>query len=182
MSNATNSVNDNSTSTNVDKLEHLKMIQDIITRMANNSFQLKGWAITLVTGIFALSAWNDLGVGFYCLIYIPLIVFWFLDTYYLRQERLYRGLYNRVRNMDDNSLSVCNYSMVPPLKSNKKLNRINDDLDYDRKKYSFFRVMFSITEAGLYLPMTILVTIIIAFIAFSSSSIVTDVTSTVASS
>ena len=38
------------------KLKHLEFIQGIITRMANNSFMLKGWAVTLVAGIFALSS------------------------------------------------------------------------------------------------------------------------------
>ena len=171
MSNATNSVNNNTTSTSVDKLEHLKMIQDIITRMANNSFHLKGWAITLVTGIFAISAWNDLGTGFYCLIYIPLIVFWILDTYYLQQERLYRALYDRVRKMDDHELNACNYSMKPPLKANKKAGRKKDDPGYNRKKHPFHRVMFSITEAGLYLPMIILITIIIAFMVINPAPI-----------
>ena len=37
------------------KLKHLEMVQGVINRMANNSFMLKGWAVTLVAGIFALS-------------------------------------------------------------------------------------------------------------------------------
>jgi hypothetical protein len=38
------------------KMRHLEMIQAIITRMASNSFMLKGWAVTLVSGIFVLSS------------------------------------------------------------------------------------------------------------------------------
>ena len=38
------------------KLKHLEMIQGIINRMASNSFALKGWSVTLVAGIFALSS------------------------------------------------------------------------------------------------------------------------------
>ena len=34
------------------KMKHLEMIQGVISRMANNSFMLKGWAVTLVAGIF----------------------------------------------------------------------------------------------------------------------------------
>ena len=33
------------------KIEHLKMIQGIITRMNTNSFQIKGWTITLVSAL-----------------------------------------------------------------------------------------------------------------------------------
>lgn len=38
------------------KLKHLEMIQAVINRMANNSFMLKGWTVTLVAGIFALAS------------------------------------------------------------------------------------------------------------------------------
>ena len=35
------------------KIKHLELIQGIINRMAGNSFMLKGWAVTLVAGIFS---------------------------------------------------------------------------------------------------------------------------------
>ena len=34
--------------------KHLEIIQGVINRMASNSFSLKGWAVTLVVGIFTL--------------------------------------------------------------------------------------------------------------------------------
>ena len=36
------------------KIKHLEMIENIIERMAKNSFQLKTWAVTLVTLVGAL--------------------------------------------------------------------------------------------------------------------------------
>jgi len=33
------------------KLKHLEMIQDVIKRMASNSFLLKGWSLTLVVAL-----------------------------------------------------------------------------------------------------------------------------------
>jgi len=36
------------------KIKHLEMIQGVINRMASNSFALKGWAVTLVSGIFCV--------------------------------------------------------------------------------------------------------------------------------
>ena len=41
---------------NNNKITHLEMVQGIINRMASNSFMLKGWAVTLVAGIFALAS------------------------------------------------------------------------------------------------------------------------------
>ena len=37
-----------------DKYKHLEMIQNIIQRMATNSFMLKGWAVTLIVAILGL--------------------------------------------------------------------------------------------------------------------------------
>ena len=75
------------------KLKHLEMIQAIITRMASNSFLLKGWSVTLVSALFALAA-KDSNPFFLFVAYVPCICFWLLDAYFLRQERLYRALYN----------------------------------------------------------------------------------------
>ena len=73
-------------------IEELKIIQDIIKRMAFNSFMLKGWAVTLIVATLLLK-----GDKYQVLIaFIPLVIFWFLDAYFLQQERLYRELYKWV--------------------------------------------------------------------------------------
>ena len=38
------------------KHKHLGFIQEVINRMANHSFLIKGWTITLVVALFALSS------------------------------------------------------------------------------------------------------------------------------
>lgn len=86
------------------KVNHLEMIQGVISRMASNSFALKGWAVTLVAGIFALSS-KEADKRYFLVAYIPIIVFWGLDAYYLLQERLYRALYNKVRNLPENEIN-----------------------------------------------------------------------------
>lgn len=79
------------------------MIQGIINRMANNSFLLKGWAVSIVAGIFALAGktTNNMYILFTV---VPIIIFYFLDAYYLQQERLYRVLYEKVRLMDESEI------------------------------------------------------------------------------
>ena len=64
------------------RIRHLEMIQKTIDRMASNSFALKGWAVTLVAGIFVLAG-KDMDKMFYLVAYIPIITFWLLDSYYL---------------------------------------------------------------------------------------------------
>ena len=63
------------------KIKHLEMIQTLINRMSSNSFMLKGWTVTLVAGIFALSA-KDADKMFFLVAYLPILIFWFLDAYF----------------------------------------------------------------------------------------------------
>ena len=82
------------------KIAHLQMIQAVITRMAGNAFLIKGWSITLVVALFALGAANTNELFVY-LAYFPTFMFWALDAYFLRQERLFRKLYDHVRTTED---------------------------------------------------------------------------------
>jgi hypothetical protein len=82
------------------KLKHLELIQGVINRLSTNSFLLKGWSVVLVSALFALAA-PESRAAFVYLAYIPAVVFWGLDGYFLWQERLYRDLYNHVRLQPD---------------------------------------------------------------------------------
>lgn len=85
------------------KVAHLQMIQAVITRMAGNSFMIKGWSVTLVAALFALAAANTNELFVY-LAYFPAFMFWALDAYFLRQERLFQKLYDHVRGAEDGSV------------------------------------------------------------------------------
>ena len=77
------------------RVEHLRFIQGAIARMALHSFAIKGWSITVVSGVGALAVVQDESlialVGLF-----PAIAFWMLDAYYVRQERLFRRLWDAV--------------------------------------------------------------------------------------
>jgi hypothetical protein len=83
-------------SVNEDRGRHLELIQAIVGRMAGNSFMLKGWSVTLAAGLFALAA-RDSDWKVAAIAMLPTLAFWCLDAYYLRQERLFRKLYEAVR-------------------------------------------------------------------------------------
>src|SRR4051794_37598188 len=72
--------------------ERLKMIQAIITRLAGNSFLIKGWTVTLVAGLSALAK-SDANQDFAWIACGVIVVFGFLDAYYLALERKFRDLY-----------------------------------------------------------------------------------------
>ena len=85
------------------KLKHLEFIQGVINRLSTNSFLLKGWSVVLVSALFALSA-NNSNVRFIILAYIPAIIFWGLDGYFLLEERIYRKHYERVRMKNEEDI------------------------------------------------------------------------------
>lgn len=85
------------------KIKHLEMIQTVITRMDNNSFLIKGWAVSLISALFALAA-SGSNKDYVLISYFVLPVFWGLDGFYLHQERCFRSLFNKVRKKTESDI------------------------------------------------------------------------------
>jgi len=123
------------------KIKHLELIQGVINRLANNSFLIKGWTITIFLA----------GLGFFLNQKLPLallviafviIIFWFLDAFYLKQEKLYRRLYSDVA---------------------KKEQAKPFDMDiskYNTEISSTLLIMFSYPLYILYLPLIVVLVLI----------------------
>lgn len=78
------------------RVKHLEFIQNIITRHNANSFQIKIVLATIVSALLAFcGAIKDNYTPLSLLGALLICVFWFLDSFYLRQERLYRNLYEK---------------------------------------------------------------------------------------
>lgn len=90
------------------KYKHMDYIQSAITRMASNSFYLKGWNVTIIAAIVALSIKESDWRIYACALLLN-IVFWFLDAYYLKQEKLFRELYRKISAISDDA--AINFSM-----------------------------------------------------------------------
>ena len=124
-------------------LEYFKIIQNTISRMAQNSFFIKAWSITIIAGISVLTFSFITSLIFTILIGV-IIIFWVLDTYYLRLERLYRFLYEDVVNAFND----------PSRKTQIKLF----DMKYEAFKknvHSFPRIMVSKSEGLFYITLTL---------------------------
>jgi hypothetical protein len=106
-----------------EEMKHLEFIQSIITRMNANSFLLKGWSITITAALLALYAGGQ-NAAFIVIAIIPMVIFWFLDTYYLQQERQFRGIYNDVAGLtgEADKIQVRLFEM-PLQKYQKKYNK-----------------------------------------------------------
>jgi hypothetical protein len=124
------------------KSKHIDIIQSTISRMAQNSFIVKGWAVTILIGLFVFLQKNESKSNLF--IYItPIIFFWVLDSYYLWQERLFRKLYNKI--IDD-------------LTSESDLSM---DTSTFKENYSFLGTLFSVSELLSYGVLLILVIILL---------------------
>jgi hypothetical protein len=76
------------------RLRHLDGVQNIINRLSQNSFTIRGWSVTLASVILAFaSSQSGAQGGLVILALVPVWIFWGLDAYYLRQERLFRRLH-----------------------------------------------------------------------------------------
>ena len=100
--------------------------------MNQNSFQIKGWMITIISALLDLYASSENTIYIFIAI-VPAIVFWFLDAYYLQQERKFRGVYNDVAGLssEDSRLEIKDFEM--PIQK------------YQCGKYCYFNVLFSKT-------------------------------------
>jgi len=101
-------------------IKHLEIVQGVINRLANNSFLIKGWSMTiLAAAILFIARSNGSYSAFLTLSFVvPVIGFWTLDGYFLWQERLFRGIYNDVREQDDT-----NFEMNVPKQLKKPKNK-----------------------------------------------------------
>jgi len=125
-----------------DKLKHLEFIQNVITRMNTNSFQIKGWAITIVSATLALYA-STKNECFILVGIFPSLIFWFLDANYLTQERRFRSLYTDVAGIT---------------KYHSDLKLFTMDIEPYKEKAPFCKAFWSDTIRNLYLAVIIMLT------------------------
>lgn len=129
---------------NEHSVKHLEFLQSNIARMNQNSFQMKKWAIAILSAllaIFVASIDSKTGTGnvdSILIAIVPTLIFWLLDSYYLQQERKLRGIYNDVALLTEESERIIIREFEIPF--NK----------YSGSQYCFFRVMWSKTEWPLY--------------------------------
>ena len=132
--------------TNENMLKYLEFLQNIITRMNTNSFQIKTFAITIASAIIAFfynKNYDKSALVFYIAM---ILIFWILDASYLRMERAYRDIYNDV--IKGEKYELFNLSAKERLKNSK---------------FNYCCIIFSWSLAPLYLCLIIMVLISLVF-------------------
>lgn len=129
--------------------KEIDLIQSCITRMANNSFLLKGWAISIIAVVLALADKASNPALLSVVLLIPLLSFWYLDAFFLRTERMYRKMYEWVLEKRKSDDSTFLYDLNP--------NRFKDEVASTRQ------IMVSVTLRCFY-GIPVLLTLIIIFV------------------
>lgn len=112
-----------------DVRQYLQMLQDTKNRMAANSSNCKAWAITLFTAMAALMIGVEEMRQWMWIILFPIVLFYFLDAYYLGLEKDYRNLeasfIKKLRAPEDCSTCVYdfNYTHADGYKKGENLNK-----------------------------------------------------------
>jgi hypothetical protein len=75
---------------------HLQMVQAVVSRMGQNAFAVKTWSVTVIAAVFAFAPSDPSARLGLWMVLVPTAAFWWLDAYYLRQERLFRMLYAKI--------------------------------------------------------------------------------------
>jgi hypothetical protein len=130
-------------------IKHLELIQAVITRLAQNSFTYKGWTITLVAAIFALAVKELRSPYLPAVALLPTLAFWGLDAYYLRQERLFRALYNAIRMTSEPAPVGQAFSM--------------DTAPYSSQVATWWQTCWSKTIGWLYGPIAVVIMVVTGF-------------------
>jgi hypothetical protein len=74
---------------------HINLLQGIINRLAGNSSSCKSWCLAVVSALLSLTgATHNPAVASAAL--VAVVIFGFVDTMYLAQEKAYRDLYDTI--------------------------------------------------------------------------------------
>lgn len=136
--------------------KEIDLIQDCIKRMAQNSFMVKGWLITLLSVIIALLP-KTFDIKLLCIMGIIIILcFWYLDGFFLRTETLYRWKYEWViknRYTSDDFF----YDLNPYNKN----TRLQNDNGSDKTEPTILSIMLSKTLRPMYFPLLFIIIVLL---------------------
>ena len=131
------------------KIKHLEMIENVIERMARNCFELKGLTITLLVLIITLAGQDKKDIRLFFLLFIPIIFFGFLDSYYLQMERKFKSLYKCVAKKTEDAIDFNMDTSVDEVK------------EAGGKRIGFFRCLISKSVILFYCPILAVMALII---------------------
>lgn len=154
--------------------KEIDLIQACITRMAHNSFLIKGWTITLVAVVLALAEKVTNPVTLCLTMLVPLLSFWYLDAFFLYTEKLYRKLYEWVivqrRQGNDEKLYDLNSHRFKDELKQRKWNKQTRAMEATDKQETVWSVMRSVTLRCFYgIPAVIVIAVLVFYLHANST-------------
>ena len=93
--------------------KEIDLIQSCITRMAQNSCMVKGGLVSLYAVVLALLP-EKINLFLLCTVLIMVnLMFWYLDAFFLRTEKIYRKIYDWVLEMRPKNNRELLYQLNP---------------------------------------------------------------------
>ena len=106
-------------------MKEIDLVQNCISRMAQYSFIVKGWTISMVAALLALTP-QKTNIKLLCIVCFVLTgCFWYLDATFLKTEKLYRRKYKWIItnrgstsefsfDLDPNAIPLLEYKSYRP--------------------------------------------------------------------
>ena len=131
--------------------KEIDLIQACITRMAQNSFMIKGWFVSIYAVILALLP-EKVNIFLLCIALVAVnMIFWYLDGFFLSTEKIYRKIYDWVLEARTKNNRELMYQLNPGEFSGK-IEEVE----------SVWKVMWSKTLRWFYLiPLVIVISVFV---------------------
>jgi len=148
--------------------KYIDILQDVIKRMAGNSANCKSLCITLVSAI-AVVVTNKQRSSYVWITLIPVVLFCFLDAYYLGLEQGFRVTYDEfVRKLQNGVATTKDLFVVIP-KGNIKKHQADSSTTLETKSFNpvdgTLKALRSVAVYPFYLTLLVLL-LLGRFLAF----------------
>lgn len=130
--------------------KEIDLVQSCINRMAQNSFIVKGWLVSLITVVLVLLPENFDIRGLCIIGFFITLCFWYLDAFFLKMENLYKLKYEWIIKNRLGSNMYC-YDLNPY--NQNMWIKVNESLNCEP---NIVNMMKGKTMIPLYLPIFLL--------------------------
>lgn len=119
--------------------KEIDLVQEIIKRQSQNSFQIKSWLIAILTAIIVIGKDSILmnqstkinAIALNVFLFLPIFCFWYLDAFFLSKERLYREVYKWIIRYRRTNPELYLYDLNT---FEREIGEVKEKLDLEKNK------------------------------------------------
>ena len=140
--------------------KEIDLVQEIIKRQSQNSFQIKSWLMAILTAIIVIGKDSILmnqsikinAIALNLFLFLPIFCFWYLDAFFLSKERLYREVYKWIIRHRRTNPELYLYDLNT---FEREIGEVKEKLDLEKNKTN--SLIFNPTIMTFYMIPTIFV-------------------------